>query len=81
MVDLPWTVYPGADPGRMTAPELRAALRTLGWSQGEAAATLGTCNKQRMSEWCCGKRRVPKYVSEHIYTYLALMTYIEEAME
>ena len=81
MVDLPWTVYPGADPGRMTAPELRAALRTLGWSQGVASEKLGAANKQRVSEWCRGRRQVPRYISEAVYTHLALMICIEEAME
>lgn len=81
MVDLPWTVPTGPPGGRMTAPELRAALDALGWTQKDAADHLGACNHQRVSEWCRGKRRVPKWISEHLYTYLALMTCIEEANE
>lgn len=78
MVDLPDSVPGPADPGRMTAPELRAALKVLGWSQEEAADHLGACNQQRVSEWCRGRRPVPHVIAEHLYTYLALMECIEE---
>ena len=77
MVDLPGTV-PSPSAGRMTAPELRAALDALGWTQKDAAEHLGACNRQRVSEWCRGLRRIPRWYSEHIYTYLALMICIEE---
>ncbi len=81
MVDLPWTVPTAPDPGRMTAPELRAALDALGWSQKDASEQLGVCNHQRVSEWCRGLRRVPRYVAKSVLTHLALMECREEATE
>ena len=57
---------------RLSAGELRSALDALGWSQQDAADALGVCNQQRMSDWCCGKRRVPRYVSSNVRTHLLL---------
>ncbi len=57
----------------MTARELRAALRALGWSQSRAAEELAIGGgQQRVSEWCTGRREVPGYIAAHVETWLTM---------
>lgn len=47
----------------MTAHQFTRALQRLGWTQEEAAAELGACNRQRVSEWARGARPIPPYIA------------------
>lgn len=55
-------VVPLREPGRMSGPELRAALRELGMLQGEFAVYTGH-RPDSVSRWCTGRKPVPPHVS------------------
>jgi len=47
----------------MTAAHFAAALEALDWTQAQAAAELGICSRQRVSDYARGTRAVPRYIS------------------
>lgn len=49
----------------MDAADLRSALTTLGWTQGDLSRRLGV-HRNTANEWAQGKRAVPEYVSEYL---------------
>jgi transcriptional regulator with XRE-family HTH domain len=49
----------------MTADELRAALRELGYTQRRLAHLMGVDNAT-VNRWCQGTLKVPRYVEAYI---------------
>lgn len=56
----------------MTKDEFKAALKELGYTQDEAATTLGVSSQQQISSMCTGKRRVMPSVAAHVHSLLRM---------